>query len=158
MPDRDETFLRNGYCQVCRQVAHERTLDYQDLGRFFKQKVSTLRTWNSLQNVWLAKANSKSRDIAWRMLQRAVNARPAGAPMLLYVVYNGKQRSFRPLPPPISRARWHGCVIATYFYSGVLLSADYSADERIAAINLRKQIEGKVPPPSGAPAAARGTR
>src|SRR4051794_33382061 len=46
MSDRDQPFLRGGYCQVCRQVAHDRTLDYTDLASFFKQKVSTLKTWN----------------------------------------------------------------------------------------------------------------
>ena len=148
MSDRDQPFLLGGYCQVCRNVAHDRTLDYVDLANFFKQKVSTLKTWNSLQNVWLKQANSKSREIAWRMLQRAVNNRPAGAPMILFVDYNGKRRAFRPLPPPIAPARWHGCVIAAYFYHGVLLPADYDADEHIAALNLRRQIEGNAPRPS----------
>jgi hypothetical protein len=145
VPERDLPFVRGGYCLVCRQVAHERTNDYGDLSQFFKQKVSTLKTWNSLQNTWLKQANSKNQEIAWRMLQRAVNGRPVGAPMLLYVRYHGKLRAFRPLPPPIAPARWHGCVVAAYFYHGVLLSSDYDAQDHVMALNQRKQGGSPMP-------------
>jgi len=144
-PMSDQPFNRGGYCQVCRNIAHHRTLDYRDFSEFIRQHESSLRTWNTLQNVWLARANSKNREIAWRMLQRAVNNRPAGAGMILFVDYKGKRRAFRPLPPTIAPARWHGCVIAAYFYNNVLLSADYDADEHHAALNVRRQIEGKAP-------------
>ena len=74
--------------------------------------------------------------------------------MILFVDYHGKRRAFRPLPPPIAPARWHGCVISAWLYSGLLLGVtadrlgDYNPDEHISALNLRRQIEGKSPRPT----------
>ena len=158
MAERNEPFNQNGYCQACKRIAHERILDYNDLARFFKQKVSTLKTWNSLQNAWLTRAHATNRTFALNALKRTVNGRPAGGPMFLHVEYHGKRRIFRPLPPQIAPARYHGCVISAYFYDGVLLSGNYDPSEHIAALNQRKQIEGKVPPPTASPIADRGGR
>lgn len=159
MFDRDQPFNANGYCQACRKIAHDRVLDYEDLARFFKQKVSTLKTWNSLQNAWLEKAHANP-EFALNALKRAVNGRPAGAPMFLHVDYHGSRRTFRPLPPQIAPARWHGCVVAAFFYDGVLLGRDYSANDHIAALNQRKQIAGTLAPTPGAPSGSpvRGSR
>ena len=138
MAERDRPFVLVGICLVCKRKAHDRVLDYEDLSIFLKQKVSTLKTWNSLQNLWLAKANSKNRDIALAMLKRAVNGRPAGAPMYLHIEHAGKRRTFRPLPPMIAPARWCGCVISAYLYSHILLGPEYVPADDIAARNLRR--------------------
>lgn len=146
MVDRNEPFNQNGYCQACKRIAHDRVLDYSDLACFFKQKASTIKTWNSIQNAWLTQAHATNPAFALNALRRHVNGRPAGAPMFLYVEYHGKRRMFRALPPQIAPARYHGCVVSAYFYDGVILSGNYDPSEHIAALNLRKQIEGKVPP------------
>ena len=138
MAERDRPFTRVGICLVCKAPAHDRVLDYADLSAFLKQEVSTLKTWVSLQNAWLEKANSKNPEIALAMLKRAVNGRPKGAPMYLHVEIGGNPRTFRPLPPAIAPARWCGCVISAYLYSSVLLGPVYDAEEHIAAKNLRK--------------------
>lgn len=157
MSERDRPFVRAGFCLVCKLSPHDRVLDYDDLSHFLKQKVATLKTWVSLQNAWLEKANSKNRDIAQRMLQRAVNGRAAGAPMYLSVEYHGNRRVFRPLPPMITPARWCGHVISVYLYQHLLLSASYDAEEHISHLNLRQQIDARTSA-SGGPSATRGTR
>lgn len=157
MSERDRPFVRAGFCLVCKLSPHDRVLDYDDLSHFLKQKVATLKTWVSLQNAWLEKANSKNRDIAQRMLQRAVNGRAAGAPMYLSVEYHGKHRVFRPLPPMIAPARWDGHVISVYLYQHVLLSSSYDAEEHISQLNLRQQIDARTPSPGGT-SATRGAR
>jgi len=156
MSERDRPFVRAGSCLVCKLSPHDRVLDYADLSLFLHQKVATLKTWVSLQNTWLEKANSKNPGIAERMLQRAVNGRAAGAPMYLSVEYHGKRRVFRPLPPVIAPARWDGHVISVYLYQHVLLSASYDIEEHVTALNLRKQIDARMPP--GGPSAPRGPR
>jgi len=147
MAERDRPFVKVGVCLVCKMKAHDRVLDYADLAVFLKQKVATLKTWTTLQNVWLEKANSKNRDIAVATLMRAVNGRPAGAPMFLHVDYRGKKRTFRPLPPMLAPARWCGCVISALLYSRVLLGPVYDPVEHLEAVNLRKRIEGRLPTP-----------
>jgi hypothetical protein len=157
MSERDRPFVRAGSCLVCKLSPHDRVLDYDDLSHFLKQKVATLKTWVSLQNTWLEKTNSKNPDIAERMLQRAVNNRAAGTPMYLSVDYHGTRRVFRPLPPMIAPARWCGHVISVYLYQHVLLSASYDVEEHITQLNLRKQIDARMPAAGGA-SALRGAK
>ena len=131
-------FDRLGLCVVCRQPAHDRFHNYESLASFLKQTPATLKTWWALENAYLSGLNA-NREFAFNQLKREVNALPAGAPMFRHVLYGGKKRTFRPLPPTVAPQRWDGCVVAAYAYSSVLIGPQYNREDHIAAMNLRKQ-------------------
>jgi hypothetical protein len=132
--------MTNGRCEICGFPEHRRFYNYKTLGELLDNTpYGTIKTWASLTNTWIERAHPNA-EIAWRQLMRTVNTLPAGAPMILRVP-SGQQkaRAFRPLPPPIARQRYSGCVCAAWVYREVLLGPEFVRAELDAATNSRKE-------------------
>ncbi len=130
---------RLGHCLRCRAAAHDRFYDYDGLAKVLHVSRETIKLWANCTNAWVAAVNPNP-EIGWNRLKATVNNRPAGADLTMHTNYGGKKdRAFRPLPEPIVRQRYDGCVVAVFAHWVVIVGPHFSNEDAIAAINLRKQ-------------------